>query len=253
MLSDEEALAKVQSHRWFHAYELLPGIVTPGAHKTLPREWLTSVWGLDEDLSGKTALDIGALDGPYSFEMERRGAQVTSVDIQSPNVTGYNIAKEVLGSRAEYIQGNVYDLAELLKGRTFDVITYFGVWYHLKHPVRALEQIHRVLKPDGLLLLEGELLHHYAEAPGYTPEQLKEQARELAESPLPVCLFYGEGVRGDKTSWVVPNVACIRQWLAAAALELESYNTWTTWPNQRFRGRARKARGRTVLIDNPVW
>lgn len=254
MLSDEEARRKVEAHAWFHSFELRPGLVTLGrTPRTDARMLLSTLYTLPEDLSGLTALDVGALDGPYAFELERRGAQVTALDIQHPDVSGFNIAKEVLCSRVEYVQGNVYEAARLLAGRQFDVITYLGVWYHLKHPVRAFEQLHAVLKDSGLLLIEGEFLHHYAEAPGRSPQSLRREAKALGKSELPVSLFYGEGWRGDPTSWVIPNLACLKQWLSAASLELEDHRTWTVWPNQRLQGRVRKTPGRAVPVDNPAW
>ena len=33
---------------------------------------------------------LKSIDGPYAFELERRGARVTAVDIQSPDFTGFN-------------------------------------------------------------------------------------------------------------------------------------------------------------------
>jgi 2-polyprenyl-3-methyl-5-hydroxy-6-metoxy-1,4-benzoquinol methylase len=54
-------------------------------------------------------LDIGAWDGPFTFELERRGAQVTALDIQDPDVTVFNAVKEIKNSSATYVCGSVYD------------------------------------------------------------------------------------------------------------------------------------------------
>ena len=40
-------------------------------------------YGLPHDLRGQRALDIGSGDGFWAFELERRGAEVTSYDIES--------------------------------------------------------------------------------------------------------------------------------------------------------------------------
>src|SRR3954447_6409755 len=72
---------------WFHSIELEPGFVTPGRADTsaqLQRLHLP-------DLRGKTVLDVGAWDGFFSFEAERRGAaRVVAVDTFSwqPRGTG---------------------------------------------------------------------------------------------------------------------------------------------------------------------
>ncbi|HUT33828.1 MAG TPA: hypothetical protein VNE39_10125 [Planctomycetota bacterium] len=62
---------------WWHHIPLGHGIVTPGhqggpgingTQQTLER------LHLPEDLTGKSVLDVGAWDGAFSFEAERRGA-----------------------------------------------------------------------------------------------------------------------------------------------------------------------------------
>ena len=63
---------------WYHSIDLGHGIVTPGLDDT--RHRLPAV-GLPNDLTGVTVLDIGAWDGFFSFEAERRGAsRVLAVD-----------------------------------------------------------------------------------------------------------------------------------------------------------------------------
>ena len=63
-----------------HSLDLGHGVVTPGA---TPAVQLCAKWdsmGLP-DLRGKSVLDIGAWDGWFSFEAERRGAaRVVALD-----------------------------------------------------------------------------------------------------------------------------------------------------------------------------
>src|SRR5437879_3540299 len=62
---------EIMAIHWVHRIALPGGRVTPG-------DWDTgkalSRLRLPEDLSGKTVLDVGAWDGLYSFEAEKRGA-----------------------------------------------------------------------------------------------------------------------------------------------------------------------------------
>ena len=56
-------------------------------------------------------LDIGARDGFFTFESERRGArEVIALDNEPPDHTGFSIAARLLGSKATYITENVYSL-----------------------------------------------------------------------------------------------------------------------------------------------
>src|ERR1700712_3578633 len=62
---------RVADIEWWHTMDLGDGIVTPGASKsaeTLPRLQMPA------NLAGRTVLDVGAWDGFFSFEAERRGA-----------------------------------------------------------------------------------------------------------------------------------------------------------------------------------
>jgi tRNA (mo5U34)-methyltransferase len=241
VLTDDEVRAKIATASWYHTFELRPGIVTPGrGGRTESRRMLSDSYGLPDDLSGLTALDIGALDGPHTIELARRGADVTALDVLDFPETGLKVALEITGARAEFVLGDVYDLAQLLPTRQFDIILFMGVWYHLKHPLLALERVYDALKPDGLMLYEGEVLHHYAEAPGRTPEELRDEVERLASSELPICTFYSEGCRGDRTNWNVPNRACVQQWMNAASFDVETMALWAPWPYQRLYGRARK-------------
>ncbi len=249
----ETARKEVEVANWYHSFELMPGLWTPGVHRTDSRALLNDRFGLPETLEGKTALDIGALDGPHSFELERRGAKVTSIDIQSPDVTGYNAARKVLGSKNEYFQGSVYGLSDILAGRSFDIILYFGVWYHLKHPVLAFEQIASVLNPDGVVLFEGEALKNYAARPDGTSHPDAKLVAQMAESDIPMTLYYAGPYKDDQWSWFVPNRACVNEWLETASLQMQSHGFWDSHPHQRMFGTAKKRPGAVIHVDNPVW
>jgi tRNA (mo5U34)-methyltransferase len=250
----DKSKREINAHKWYHSYEVLPGVVSPGVNPTNAAKIFNDRHKLPQDLRGKKALDIGALDGPYSFELEHRGAKVVSIDIQSPNVTGYNIAHRARKSQARYVQGSVYHLSELLKGERFDIITYFGVWYHLKHPIIALEQIWKALADDGLVCFEGECLLNYVEsAKTGQPCETVDRARALARSEAPYSLFYAGAYKKDAWSWYVPNTECVHQWFDCAAMRVESHGFWDDHPHQRMYGNARKIPGRTFIEDNPIW
>ncbi|RLI75894.1 hypothetical protein DRO97_02150 [Archaeoglobales archaeon] len=55
-------------------------------------------------------------------------------------------------NRVEFIAGNAYALP--FKNCVFEVITSTGVLHDLKYPERFFEEIHRVLKPDGIALIK---------------------------------------------------------------------------------------------------
>ncbi len=101
---------------WMHTIDLGGGVVTPGAWT--PEDQAGTLGALEQiDFRSKKVLDVGCLDGLWSFEAERRGAaEVYATDLVSqvtPNREPYfRLAHELLGSRARYVEGQVIDAPE---------------------------------------------------------------------------------------------------------------------------------------------
>jgi tRNA (mo5U34)-methyltransferase len=135
---------------WFQRIELFPGFHSPGwddpAKNKLP------YYGLPDDLTGLRVLDIGCAEGFFSFEAERRGArEVIGIDSFTDSVRRFNIVKAARQSSATAFLTSVYDLEPSRLG-TFDLVLFYGVFYHLKHPQLALERIKSVC--SGTLLFQ---------------------------------------------------------------------------------------------------
>jgi tRNA (mo5U34)-methyltransferase len=127
------------------------------------------------DLAGKRCLDVGTFDGFWAFEMERRGGDVTAIDVIDPEgwdwpfgadesvkaeiaarkgqSHGFEIAADALGSKAERLDVSVYDLDPDVHGR-FDVVYVGSLLIHLRDPVRALERVRSVCA-ERLVLVDG--------------------------------------------------------------------------------------------------
>jgi len=253
-VTKEEALRLVYSRHWNHTFELIPGVVTPGEWGlTNSGKLLDTVYGVPKDLTGMRALDIGALDGVHSFELERRGASVTALDIQSPDVTGFNTAKHIIGSQVEYVQASVYELTSHLKDR-YDIILFFGVWYHLKNPLRAFEEVANVLKKTSTLYAEDEALMDYVEVNGQPGTgDMRNFAKQLSASELPISVYYPNKFKGNLWNWYVPNRACVSAWLETCGMKILSHSWWYDYPHQRLQIVAKKDADILTTVDNPVW
>jgi tRNA (mo5U34)-methyltransferase len=109
---------------------------------------------IPDDLTGKTVLDVGAWDGFFSFEFERRGAKVTSIDSWTgPHaLETFLLARERFGSKAAYHRLDVHDISPETVGGTFDIVFCAGVLYHLRHPLLGLERLRSVTRE--MLILE---------------------------------------------------------------------------------------------------
>lgn len=180
--------------KWWHKIDLGGGIITPGVADSNLKLLYTPL----PDVRDKRVLDIGAWDGWWSFECEKRGArEVVALD-RWPFTTGqdgFNYARAALGSKVIDIKGDIHDTTLLERLGTFDVIICLGVLHHLKSPLLSLKNIYDLCKPDGTLLLEthiGDTYMSYPLTEFYKPEN--------APYNDPTCLWG-------------PNLECVEAWL----------------------------------------
>lgn len=189
-LQELDSPAKLQRRvdavpKWFHTIDLPAGVTTPGEYR--PADKLDRIQ-LPDRLDHQSVLDVGAWDGFYSFECERRGAQrVTSVDIWDPahNATseGYAVAHAANRSRARPIRASVHDLNPETHA-THDLVLFLGVLYHLRNPLEALFSLRSVTAKTLIL----------------------ETACDLAFTRSPALAFYpGHELSQDKNNWFAPN------------------------------------------------
>jgi len=218
-LEDEEIKARVNSINWYHSIEVAPGVVTPGLYDPTP---LLDLIGFPKDLSGKTILDIGANDGFFTFEAEKRGAKrVLAVDLHPAGQRGFALAHELRGSKAEYVMGSVYDLAPEIHG-TFDVVFFFGVLYHLRNPLLALDKIHAVCREYALV--ETHVLDQYFVHQGkITP--LDTIHSWLKDSPI-MQFYPNNELNNDLSNWWAPNIQCLRAMLDTSGFQAELMGQW---------------------------
>ena len=100
-------------------------------------------------------LDIGAWDGFFSFEFERRGAKrVLAIGTFAWDRGGlecFLFAREHFKSKVEYQRLDVHDISPSDVG-VFDLVFCAGVLYHMRYPLLVLEKIRSITA--GQLILE---------------------------------------------------------------------------------------------------
>lgn len=201
---------------WYHQIEVRPGLVTPGINHTAQ---VLPLLALPADCSGLRVLDIGARDGYFSFEAERRGAEVLAVDYLPDTETGFRVAAGMLGSRVHYRQQNIYDLKPEEIGR-FDIVLCLGLLYHLPDPMRALGILRELCRDR--LCLETYVIDNELRMPDGSFRAMADIAPLLLE--LPLMQFYaGDALNGDPTNYWGQNVECLRQMLAESNFVVEDH------------------------------
>jgi tRNA (mo5U34)-methyltransferase len=201
---------------WYHRIEVARGITTPGVHDSAAELRLLE---LPQDCGGLRALDIGARDGFFAFELEKRGAEVLAIDHISETQTGFAVAKNLLGSKVRFELTNVYDLSVERHGM-FDIVLFLGILYHLRNPLLALDRVRSVCKDR--MWLESHVIDHALldTATGKTRD-LKEVAPTLASTPI-MQFFPRAELNQDFSNWWGPNIACLRALVAASNFSVQS-------------------------------
>jgi 2-polyprenyl-3-methyl-5-hydroxy-6-metoxy-1,4-benzoquinol methylase len=206
LLMLEAIQAKVNRFaHWYHRIEVYPGVVTPGSGDTEKHRERFDQIGLPLDASGLRVLDIGTADGYFAFLMEQRGAtEVVAIDYRASEASGFAIASELLSSRVKYFVENIYNLTPEKYGM-FDVVLCFGVLYHLRNPMLALDKIRAITKTGGTLFIETQLLDNAVWMPDGTFKALDRISPELRH--LPLWQFYGrDALHKDATNKWTPNL-----------------------------------------------
>jgi len=214
---------------WFHNLHLPDGTQTaPGhAYGDFPAfKWRQIEPHLPRDLQGQTVLDIGCNAGFYSFELARRGAQVTAIDIDPHYLAQARWAARQFGleDRVRFRQMQVYELGEL-PGQ-FDLVWLMGVLYHLRHPLLALDIVRR--KARDRLVLQTMTMPETEQLA--TPPDLGMEERDRLQSPgWPRMAFIEHRLADDPTNWWAPNDACVMAMLRSAGFDIQAQLTHETW------------------------
>lgn len=105
------------------------------------------------DVAGKRVLDVGCWSGGVSLVLAQLGAEVEAIDTGDVYIDALRYQAQIFGLTTLHAEArSVYDFPSAYE--PFDSIFFLGVAYHFEDPVGALRQMHRLLKPNGLLCVE---------------------------------------------------------------------------------------------------
>jgi tRNA (mo5U34)-methyltransferase len=206
---------------WFHNLHLPDGTETCPHHELgdFPAfKWKHIAPHLPERMDGWTALDVGCNAGFYSFELARRGARVTAIDSDEHYLDQARWAASEYGlaGRIDFRAMQVYELARAQ--RTWDLVLFLGVLYHLRYPALGLDIVSRCV---GRLLVFQSLTMPSEAPPESVPDDLGLDERDqLARPGWPKMAFIERSLAGDGTNWWAPNAACVAALLRSSGLRI---------------------------------
>jgi SAM-dependent methyltransferase len=124
------------------------------------------------DLAGKTLVDVGCASGFLSFEAEKRGAIVTSFDVDVGDTVnidprtevaakrrevvsmqnGYRLAHRLLNSKARTVYGDARELSRYVEPH--DIVLIGQMLVHVRDPIAVIEQACQVAR-ETVVIVEG--------------------------------------------------------------------------------------------------
>jgi tRNA (mo5U34)-methyltransferase len=223
---------------WFHNIDLC-GVSTAPDHflGDFPNvKWRHISGAIPQDLSGAQVLDIGCNGGFYSIEMKRRGAErVLGLDVDDRYLQQAQFAAATLGLDIEFEKRSVYEVAQI--AGQFDYVFFMGVFYHLRYPVFALDQVVKKIRPEGRLVFQSMLRGSDEVKP------LKEnyhfwETNIFADPAFPAMRFVEHSYANDQTNWWIPNRAAAEAVLRSSGLEILEHpepETWICVPRETMR------------------
>lgn len=158
---------------WYHTFDFNRNVKGITPHYDLYT--CSDKFFLPREAKEKSFLDIGTASGFFSFEMEKRGAEVVSFDLSLDNETdkipyagapdrtsnskeyikrfhkGYWYAHNHFNSKAKVVYGSVMDMPDWL-GKS-DIVLLGSILQHLRDPLGAIIQADQHVK-DTLIICE---------------------------------------------------------------------------------------------------
>jgi tRNA (mo5U34)-methyltransferase len=201
---------------WFHNIQLPNGEQT--AQNPNLGDFPTSKWQqispyLPQDMSGMRVLDIGCNAGYYSFELAKRGAEVTAIDIEEHYLKQARRMAETLDlkHKIDFRQMPIYQL--MYDEDVYDLVWFMGVFYQVRYPMLALDIVRNCCR--------GQMIFQAMTLPGDTIFEADANydisQRDIMNHPgWPKMAFIEHKIANDPRSWWAPNHACVGAMLRSA-------------------------------------
>jgi tRNA (mo5U34)-methyltransferase len=150
--------------------------------------------------------------------MARRGARVTGIDHNPRYLAQARFAAEVLGHDVEYQHLDVYDVEML--GRRFDYVLFMGVFYHLRHPLLALDRVAALVRER---LVFQTMIRGAAGSIALGADYPIGETGLFQDPRMPAMYFVEHRYAGDQTNWWIPNESGVEAMLRSAGLRIDAH------------------------------
>ena len=211
-LSDAEGRAFIARFpHWYQNIYLGNGLSTLSGRAHHEDVWALYEKVLPASLSGLSVLDVATNAGYFALQSKLRGARhVTGIEFLDMYLEQANTIGKIWGADIEYRKIDVHEVLKL--GRTFDIVVFAGILYHLKNPLQVIEDLGRIC--TDAILLETEFIPDDPRncvivrqgAPATLQPMNKGFMKFLETTEL----------NGDGSNWWVPDMECVLGMLRTA-------------------------------------
>jgi 2-polyprenyl-3-methyl-5-hydroxy-6-metoxy-1,4-benzoquinol methylase len=153
---DRDYVKRMMESFWYQKIELGNGFFTPGTFDM--REYLDK-FPMPDDLTGKKVLELASAEGFFSFEMEKRGADVVAVDAFENAIEHLEFLKKVLGYKTEIKKMDILEDDLSILGK-FDIVWATNIMQHVtpkhnfnSHPKDDFIQTLKVPSREGTTIV----------------------------------------------------------------------------------------------------
>jgi tRNA (mo5U34)-methyltransferase len=177
-----------------------------------------SVWAalapvLAGRLAGASVIDVGSNAGFFALQASRLGARrVLGLEPDARYLAQAELCRRVWDLDVEYRQLGAEQVDTVAE--EFDVVLFTGILYHLKNPLRALEQAARRCR--DAIVVETEVIPPSRRNRLYVrlgaPDRLRIQRSRGGFAQF----LEADELNGDPSNWWVPDTACVLGMLRVA-------------------------------------
>ena len=117
-------------------------------------------------------------------------------------------AAGTLGLDVDLRNMSTYDLGRL--PTKFDIVLFMGVFYHLRHPLVALEAVRAVC--DGTMIFQTITTQHqmnFSELDARITQNVDLRSLTILDNQFPAVRFVEGALNDDVTCWFVPNIQAV--------------------------------------------
>jgi len=138
---------------------------------------------------GCKVIEIGAGSGATSLKLVEYNADVTCLDYSSSAVKLIRNNTVNLNSKMNIVQGDAFNLP--FEDNSFDICFHQGLIEHFKNPLPMIEEQKRILKNDGILLIQ-------------VPQRYS-----LMTIQKHILMFFGKWFAGWETEFSIRELNCL--------------------------------------------